>query len=401
MVALRQVRQLASATFAVIVMAASVFAQAGQQDELNTAVREASDNLNSKIPKGNKIVVLNVKSEFAGLSDYIINKLIENAVNDGLFTVVDRQQIEEIQTEQKFQMSGAVDDKDALAIGQFFGAQTIVSGAVNSIGKVYNLSIRALDVQTASVQAQFNRNIKSSEMLNSLAQEQTAQEQSGQPAQPAQQIIIVQQGQQTAAVQPAPKPPKPPKPRTHDWYFAPKYQLPAGIPVSWGAINLEGGLLWKSGKFIGIDLGGGYGGLDTYEWDGWRPIHDQRDRQIFFVGGGFSMGSTIDLFEQAQIVYGGSLGFWTGFGKPTWRTVGNEAIWTTRRYDIDFLGPFVKLRWKFVEISYRGLIGAGGTDVQGVGTDMYIPEEKDPEWGLKSQLMIGLYLKTSKMGTSR
>jgi len=193
MKAFRQVRTLATVIFTVI-MASAVVGQTGQQDELNTAVREASDNLNSKIPKGNKIVILNVQSGSNDLSDYIISKLIENVINDDFFTAVDRQQLDAIQAEQQFQMSGAVDDKDALAIGKFFGAQTIVSGAVNNIGKLYNLSIRALDVQTAQVQAQFNRNIAASEILSSLLGGGGAiQQQQATPAQPAQQTIPAQQ----------------------------------------------------------------------------------------------------------------------------------------------------------------------------------------------------------------
>jgi len=166
--ALRQVKTLAAVMAAITMTAFAAVARTVQQDELKIAIREATDYLNGKIPKGNKIVILNVQSGAAELSDYIIDGLIANAVNDGFFTVVDRQQIDAIQTEQQFQMSGAVDDKDALDIGKFFGAQTIVSGAVRSIGKGYSLSIRALDIQTAQVQAQFNKDIASSEILNSL-----------------------------------------------------------------------------------------------------------------------------------------------------------------------------------------------------------------------------------------
>jgi len=140
-------------------------------DELDVSIRDASDYLNEKVPKGSKIVILNIQSNSSDLSDYIIDELIANAVNDGFFTVVDRQQLDAIRDEQKFQLSGAVDDKDALAIGKLFGAQTIVSGAVGRLGAIgYRIRIRALEVQTAQVQGQFNRNIAASEIINSLWQ---------------------------------------------------------------------------------------------------------------------------------------------------------------------------------------------------------------------------------------
>ena len=138
-------------------------------DELDISIRNASDYLNEKIPKGSKIVILNIQSNSSDLSDYIIDELIANAVNDGFYTVVDRQQLDAIRAEQKFQLSGAVDDKDALAIGKLFGAKTIVSGAVSKLGATgYRIRIRALEVQTAQVQGQFNRNIATSKTINSL-----------------------------------------------------------------------------------------------------------------------------------------------------------------------------------------------------------------------------------------
>jgi len=138
-------------------------------DELDVAIRDASDYLNDNIPKGSKIVILNVESVSGNLSEYIIDELIANAVNDKNFSVVDRRQLEAIQSEQKFQMSGAVDDKDALAIGKFFGASTIISGAMRDIGGRYRMTIRALAVQTAQVQGQYNRNMAISETLAGLA----------------------------------------------------------------------------------------------------------------------------------------------------------------------------------------------------------------------------------------
>jgi len=138
-------------------------------DELDIAIRDASDYLNDNIPKGSKIVILNIESVSGNLSEYIIDELIANAVNDKTFSVVDRRQLEAIKAEQKFQLSGVVDDKDALAIGKFFGAQTIISGTMRDIGGRYRLTIRALAVQTAQVQGQYNRNMAISKTLVGLA----------------------------------------------------------------------------------------------------------------------------------------------------------------------------------------------------------------------------------------
>jgi TolB-like protein len=137
-------------------------------DELDTAIRDASNYLNNNIPAGSMIVILNVQSDSATLSDYIIDELIANAVNDKIFKVVDRQQLDLIRKEQDFQLSGEVDDNLALSIGKFVGAQTIVSGRVSLIGSRYRMTIRALEVQTALVQGQYNRNIAAGATITSL-----------------------------------------------------------------------------------------------------------------------------------------------------------------------------------------------------------------------------------------
>jgi hypothetical protein len=147
-------------------------ARAAPADELAAAVREVSDYLNRQLPKGNKLMILNVQSEFPALSEYIIDELIANTVNDRVFSVVDRQQLDTIRAEMAFQMSGEVDDETAQSLGRIAGAQTIVSGAVSRLGDRYRLRVRALSVQSAQIEGQFNRNIPDGPIIAALVQSQ-------------------------------------------------------------------------------------------------------------------------------------------------------------------------------------------------------------------------------------
>jgi hypothetical protein len=61
-----------------------------------------------------------------------------------------------------------VDDSLALSIGKFFGAHTIVSGRVSRLDARYRLSVRALEVQTARVQGQYNRNMAAGATIAAL-----------------------------------------------------------------------------------------------------------------------------------------------------------------------------------------------------------------------------------------
>ena len=137
-------------------------------DELDKAIRDTSNYLNENIPRGSKIVILNIQSEFTALSEYIIEELISNAVNDVYFTVVSRHQLDAIRAQFNIQYSGEVDNNRAVEIGRYFGAQTIVTGRFIAVGRNYRLTVSAINTQTATVQGQFNRNMASSEAIVTL-----------------------------------------------------------------------------------------------------------------------------------------------------------------------------------------------------------------------------------------
>jgi hypothetical protein len=180
-------------------------------DELDAAIREASDYLNNQLPKGNKLVILNVQSDFPALSEYIIDELIANTVNDRVFSVVDRQQLNTIRAELDFQTSGEVSDESAQSIGQILGAQNIVSGAVSKIGDLYRLRVRALNVQTAAIEGQFNRNIPDNPTLAALVKSR-ATGYGGTPPASASASAAAPAGQASPPSAPAPGEAAPPTP---------------------------------------------------------------------------------------------------------------------------------------------------------------------------------------------
>ncbi|MDR0603348.1 MAG: penicillin-binding protein activator LpoB [Bacteroidales bacterium] len=143
---------------------------------IDETIKDVSIYLNNRLPKSNRLLVLNIKSDYPQLSEYIIDSLIENIVNDGLLTIVDRQQLTEIRNELYFQSSGEVSDETAQSIGHMVGAQTIISGNITPIGNFYRLRIRAISVESAEVQGQFNRNISDGPIISALIGKKTSME---------------------------------------------------------------------------------------------------------------------------------------------------------------------------------------------------------------------------------
>jgi curli biogenesis system outer membrane secretion channel CsgG len=89
-------------------------------------------------------------------------------VNSGSFTVVDRSNLELLQQEMVFQLSGEVSDETAQSIGKKLGAQTIVSGSVEPMGDILRLRIRAIAVESAAIQGIYTANIQKDRFLTSL-----------------------------------------------------------------------------------------------------------------------------------------------------------------------------------------------------------------------------------------
>jgi TolB-like protein len=129
---------------------------------LNEVLEDAYAHLRELIPRGSKLAFLNIQSSSQALSTEILDGLMEQAVNDRErprpFTVVDRANLDLIQAEMQFQLSGEVSDATAQEIGRQLGAQTIISGAVTRIGDLWRLRITALEVETAQIQGQYIKN---------------------------------------------------------------------------------------------------------------------------------------------------------------------------------------------------------------------------------------------------
>jgi TolB-like protein len=161
-------RKFFSFIFLLGIMGSIVYAQ--EPVTLDEALQESAVYFKDRIDPGSKIVVLNFQSDYIDLSNYIIDETIALLVNLGNMTVVDRQNLETIQQEMDFQMSGEVSDESAQSIGRKLGAQIIVSGSIAPLGDLYRLRVRAIEVETATIRGINSQNIKLDGILATLTQ---------------------------------------------------------------------------------------------------------------------------------------------------------------------------------------------------------------------------------------
>jgi hypothetical protein len=130
-------------------------------------------------------------------------------------------------------------------------------------------------------------------------------------------------------------------------YSVLKYKFPIKTNVKWGGVDVEYGKIREDGYFTAFDFGWAVSGLPD-------PIDA--------LGFGKTYGYALDLPENLRLIAGGSVGLWfsrgyTNFGDDSKGTSGHV---TTMAFD--FFGPTAKIQWKFLELSYRWLLGYYTTD---------------------------------------
>jgi TolB-like protein len=152
---------------AIVLLCAAISVFGQETATLDGAINDSMDYLVGRLDPGTKVAVLNFSASPA-IANYVIEGLIDFLVNDGNLTVVDRSELELLQDEMDFQLSGEVSDASAQAIGEKLGAQTIISGSLSPLGNMWRMRIKALEVKTAKVQGVRTYTIKKDGVLSNL-----------------------------------------------------------------------------------------------------------------------------------------------------------------------------------------------------------------------------------------
>jgi hypothetical protein len=100
----------------------------------------------------------------------VVREMVSSAiVNTGKYNIVERSLIDRVLKEQKFSNSGAVDESQVSAIGKLAGADKVVLSVFTSAGtdKVM-LSLKIIDVESASVESQKIKVVKSDDLLDEI-----------------------------------------------------------------------------------------------------------------------------------------------------------------------------------------------------------------------------------------
>jgi hypothetical protein len=135
---------------------------------LDAAIREAAAQMEAKIPAKTMVALVSVASPSTAFSTQVLTRLESAIVSSGKLVVVDRANLDKVREEQGFQLSGEVDDESAKSIGKLLGAGAIVTGSLADLGDVYSLTLKAINIETATVAVSYLADLAKSARIETL-----------------------------------------------------------------------------------------------------------------------------------------------------------------------------------------------------------------------------------------
>jgi hypothetical protein len=136
--------------------------------DLDAAIKDAAAQMETKIPSGTMIALVSMASPSTAFSTQVLTRLESAIVSSGKLVVVDRANLDKVRAEQGFQLSGEVDDESAKSIGKLLGAGAIVTGSLTDLGDVYSLTLKAINIETATVAISYLADLAKTKRIETL-----------------------------------------------------------------------------------------------------------------------------------------------------------------------------------------------------------------------------------------
>jgi len=121
---------------------------------LENAIFLSASQLVFGLPENSRVALLGFETTDNELREFVLGEMTAYLYSSGTLSVLARLGLDIIDSEHDFQMSGEVDDNTAVSIGQFAGADVVITGDIIGSGSTRRMRFTALDVRTARILVQ-------------------------------------------------------------------------------------------------------------------------------------------------------------------------------------------------------------------------------------------------------
>jgi len=145
---------------------------------LDAAIQNTARDIESRLPKGTSLTMVNIVSGSPVLSDYIIEELTMNLMDSGNLIVVDRNTLNRalVNAEIDLQLSGDVSDETMVSIGILMGSQYALYGSLSGSGNVLRFDVFLTEAKTKKRQSLGAKNVQRNERLTALMNQKSKPE---------------------------------------------------------------------------------------------------------------------------------------------------------------------------------------------------------------------------------
>jgi tetratricopeptide (TPR) repeat protein len=119
---------------------------------LDEAMAEIAGAVEACVELGTEVGLTEIDAPLPALADFLYDELLANlGVNGKLIPLARGKDMEGLDAEHQTQMSGRVDDKSAVGVGHYLGAEVMLTASFSRFRDFSQFSVRALDVRTGAV----------------------------------------------------------------------------------------------------------------------------------------------------------------------------------------------------------------------------------------------------------
>jgi Curli production assembly/transport component CsgG. len=118
------------------------------------------DDVKTSPSKSIAVMELSVVGATKDEASVIYAGFCNELVKSRLYTVVEREKMDEILKEHAFAQSGVVSEKNAAKAGELIGAQKMVTGTLSKLDNGYILSIRLIDVTSGTIEKSVQKEVE-------------------------------------------------------------------------------------------------------------------------------------------------------------------------------------------------------------------------------------------------